>query len=409
MTLPTAVFAEAGDGLQAGNLLLTPGATFNTAFDTNVFRLSVQERTPVGAPYVQLIPFLQVSSIDGDSVDFRVDARVGWQQYIEVGDQPLEGQSGLTADAGLDLLFNRAGAVSFAIGERFRRTNEAPPEPGGEAYNRLVNRLGATLGVHPGGRVFQHFLSYDWNVHFFDEFPDLNKTVHDLTLKNYWRFLPKTAAVLNADLQIIQYSQDTRDVGDFANVASTPLRLTAGLSGLFTRRMSAKLLGGWGFGFYQAGPDFSSFLIDAQIAFAFGNLAEKNKLFLGYERNFQDSSIANFASYHRPYAGYEQGFGNRRLLLSIRGDATIRQYEGSPLGDFLSPSGESVTINAGLDDLLIGVNTGLDYNIKKWWSVGLHYHFNANLTDDVLNVGDGSEIVREYSRHLVLLSTTVKY
>ena len=264
------------------------------------------------------------------------------------------------------------------------------------------------MGLHPGGRVFQHFLSYDWNVHLYDQFPDLNKTIHDFALKNYWRFLPRTAFVLNGSFQLVQYNQDARD-GGFANVNSTPLRITGGLSGLITPRLSVRLFGGWGLGFYEQNESFNSVLVDTQVAYAFGSLAEKNKLFLGYERNFQDSSIANFASYHRPYAGYEQGFSDRRLSLKIRTDALIRDYEGQIVGDFVNPSSNTVTINEGLDDLLVSASVGLDFNLYKWWSVGVAYAFSANLTDDVLAVSDGSEIVREYVRHLVSLNTTVRY
>ena len=403
---PAAAGAEAGDGLEAGNLLLSPGITVSTAFDTNVFRLSTDERTPISAPYVQFVPFLSIKSIDGDLVDFSLDGSVGWQQYINTGG--VSGQSGLKADAGADLVFNRAGSFSFAMGDRIQRTNEAPPDPTGEAYNRLTNRLGATLGVHPGGRVFQHFLSYDWNIYLYDEFPDLNRQAHDFTLKNYWRFLPKTAFVLNGDFQIVQYNEDSR-AGGFDNVNSTPLRITGGLSGLITRRLSLRLLGGWGFGFYGTGESFSSYLFDTQAAFAFGNLAEKNKLFLGYERNFQDSSIANYASYHRPYAGYEQGILNQRLRLSARAELLMRDYAGSPVGDFVGGTGDVITINEGLNDLLIGANVGIEFNIKRWWQVGARYHYTANLTDDVLVVSGGDDIVREYSRHLITLDTTLRY
>lgn len=407
--LPATVSARAGDGLVAGNLVLSPGASLGAAFDTNVFRLSTRERAPIGAPSLSLVPFLTIASSNGDLVDFKLDSRLGWQQYIPIGERVVLGQSGLTADVGADLTFNRAGAFSFALGERLQRTNEAPPDPDSDPYNRLVNRLGATIGVHPGGRVFQHYLSYDWNVYLFDEFPDLNKQIHDFTLKNYWRFLPKTAAVLNADFQLVQYAQAARASGTFANVNSNPLRITGGLSGLITKRLSLRLLGGWGIGFYNAGPNFNSVVLDTQATFAFGNLAEKNKLFLGYERNFQDSSIANFASYHRPYAGYEQGFGGQRLRLTIRGEALIRDYQGAPTGDFINASGDTVTITAGLNDLLIAANAGLEFNIYKWWSVGAHYNFSTNLTNDVFRVSDGSEVVREYARHLVTLSTTVHY
>lgn len=404
---PAVVTADAGDGLSAGNLVVHPGLTVGASFNSNLFRASASEQTrTLAAPSVRFVPSLSISSVNPDMVDFRVDARVGWEQYISTGERVVADQSGLTADVGADLTFNKAGAVSFAIGDRLQRTNEPPATPSAQTYNRLVNRAGATLGVHPGGRVFQHFLSYDWIITRYDQFAGLNKQAHDFTLKNYWRFLPRTAAMLAADFQVIQYAEPTRN-GGLENVNSTPLRLTAGLSGLITPRLSLRLHGGWGFGLYQSGEDFSSVLLDTQLAYAFGTLAHNNKLFLGYERNFQDSTIANFATYHRPYTGYHHAFANRRLNLRIEVDALLRDYVGAPSGSFPGASG-TVTINDGLNDALIGATGALSVAVKKWWDLGLTYRFQANLTDDVVTV-DGDEFVREYQQHILSLTTTFRY
>lgn len=410
--VPAIAAAEAGDGLVAGNLTLSPGVSANSAVDTNVFRQSTRDiGSPLLGSSLQLAPFLNVGTLNPGVTEFAFDGRVAWQQYLNFDDTRLISQSGLTADAGAALTFNRQGAFSFQLEERLQRTNEPPSIPTDVTYNRTHNRLGATAGLHPGGKVFQHYLSYDWNVYLHDELTEFNRQVHDFTLKNYWRFLPKTAAVLNADYGLVRYSTPTQQGGLFNNINSNPLRLTGGLSGLITNRLSLRLVAGWGWGFYDAGQSFTGLLTDVQVAYAFGARAsEKNRIYLGYQRDFQDSPIANFATFHRPYAGYMQQLMNERLTIDIRAESMIRDYVGEPEGTFVTEGGGTATIAGGLNDLIFRASTSVDYNLYKWWSLFASYHFTSNFTDDVILVDlPATDAVRDYQRHLVAIGTTFRY
>lgn len=403
-------FADPGGGLHAGRLTLSPGVTAAGVLDTNLFRTSVSEAGgPVIAPSVALTPFLTINTDPGAPVSLGFDGRATWQQHIDPGNPIVTAQSGLSADVGADIGVNEEGAFSLRLGDRFQRTNEPPSAPSDVTYNRTLNRLGVTAGVHPGGKVFQHYLSYDWLLFLHDELADTNRMIHDLTLKNYWRFLPRTAGVLNADFQIVQYETDARLGGAYANVNSTPLRVTGGLSGLITKRLSVRLLGGYGWSFHQGDTSFNGLLVDTLLTFVFGNLAENNRLFAGYELNFQDSLIAIYARYHRPYVGYEQGIAKQRLRFTSRVEALIRSYVGSPIGSFSGPSGD-VVINDALEDFIIRGQAGLTFKVFNWWALSLQYHLITNLTNDVIAVGGGAEdVVREYMRHLVTFGTTFKY
>lgn len=405
--LPAVAFGEAGDGLQTGNLSVSPSLTGGVAWSSNVFRQSTEERSPISAPSLTISPALSVSSLTPDVVNFTLDGSATWEQYL--GGTFVTAQSGLSADVGAGITFNQEGAVSFRLEDRLQRTNEPPWNPATFAYNRTVNRLGATVGLHPGGKVFQHFFSYDWSVVLHDELPDLNRQLHDFTLSNHWRFLPRTAVVLVGDYQLIRYNQPTRLGGAFPNVNSNPLRVSAGISGLVTNRLSLRLMGGWGWGFYGDSPSFTGLVVDTQAAYAFGVVAEKNRMYLGYQRNFQDASIANYAQFHRPYAGYNQTIFNDRLSLSLRAEMMIRDYVGAPSGSFDGPGGQ-VAIDGDLGDLLVSGGVGVGYNIRKWWSVGARYGISANFTDDVVVVTESSEdVVREYVAHRISLVTTIRY
>lgn len=406
--VPSAASAEAGDGLISGNLRLSPGATVAGTYDNNVFRLSTQERTPLGSPKVQLTPFLEINTIEVDTVDFRLNGEVTWDQYLS-GSSITQGQSGLSALLGADLAFNRGGAVSFQLQDRFQRTNEPPPSPADFAYNRTLNRVGATVGLHPGGQVFQHYLSYDWTLYRHDDLPDLNRQMHDITLRNHWRFLPRTAFVLAGDYSIIRYDTLSRQGTEFQNVNSNPLRVSGGISGLITKRLSLRLTGGWGWGFYEGDAGtFSGLVVDTQLAYAFGVEPDGNRIFVGYERNFQDATIATFATYDRPYAGYAQRFFDERLSLNVRADVMIRDYVGAPAGRFTVGEAD-VVIGGNLEDLLVKVTGGVSYKVRNWWSVYGQYSFNTNFTNDSIAIVGGDEVVREYQQHIITIGTTVRY
>jgi len=404
---PSTAWADAGEGLHAGNLSLSPGVTLSGGFDSNVFYLASQEGN-VSSPWVKLVPFLKIETLESQFVNFNLNSQVGWQQYISTLND-VSSQSGLTADVGASAAFNESGAFSFRLEDQLTRTNEPPSEPSPVSYNRTLNRLGATIGIHPGGKVFQHYLSYDWMLYRHDELTDINRMIHDFTLKNYWRFLPKTAVVLSGDYQLVRYDTLGRTAGGFTNANSSPLRVTGGLTGLVTNRLAVRLVGGYGWAFYDAADTFKGLLVNAELQYMFGILAENNKLYLGYERNFQDTSIADFASFHRPYAGYEQGFANNRLRLSLKGEAIFRSYVGVPGGTYTVQNG-TVTVPANLSDALIRGQAGVDFSIYKWWSISLDYQLSSNLTNDrITTTTPAGDVLREYVRHNVTFGTTIRY
>jgi hypothetical protein len=366
-------------------------------YDTNVFYESEDETTSLAAaPSLRFTPFLSLESLNPSIAQYQVDASLTWQQYLD-SEIAISEQSGLSANIGGTLGINREGAVSITFKERFSRTNEPPDGPVLEAYNRNVNSLGASLGIHPGGKVFQHYLSYDWILYRHEDIASINRMIHNLSLTNYWRFLPRTAATLAFDYQIVDYD-DPVQTGGVVNNNSTPLRVKAGLTGLITNRISVNLMGGWGWSFHEGGGDsFSGLLLDAKLSWAFGSLSNKNNLFIGYSQGFADTTIGNFYNYYRPYAGYSQRLAER-LSLSLETDLSIREYVGTP--DFAGD----------LSDMLIGARAGLGFQITKWWTADVAYRLAVNVTNDELfNPSIGSSSLREYSKHLVTFGTTVRY
>lgn len=386
-------WAEPGDGLRAGNLKVTPGLTLSTLYDTNVFFESAKETESLsGAPSIRVEPFLQMETTGERMTQVTLDAKMGWQQYLS-SKTTLSEQSGLSANLAGEVGINRHGAFSVTFKERFARTNEAPNSPTAFPFNRDINSLGLTLGLHPGDQVFQHYLTYNWVLYHHEnaELSNLDRTIHHATLANNWRFLPRTALVLTADIQLIQYDT-TVTSGSLSTTNSMPLRLTGGLSGSITNRIAVSLTGGWGWGFYEAGPTASNALVDGRVSWRFGSLSSANTLFLGYAQGFGDASISNYYTFYKPYAGYTQSFTDR-MSFKLDGSLQLRSYPGS-----------------SFNDSLLQISAGTGFKITKWWSLDAGYTFASNFTDDTVQITTvGDEALRAYMRHLISLSTTIHY
>lgn len=386
-------WAEPGDGLRAGSLKVSPGLTVSGVFDSNVFFQSPDETEALSsAPSVRISPFLTMETVTPRLAHVTLDARMGWQQYLS-GKTEISEQSGLSASLGGEVGLNRDGAFSVTFRERFVRTNETPNVPSAAAFNRDVNSIGLTLGLHPGDQVFQHYLTYAFLIFHHEnvELEALDRNVHHFTLANNWRFLPRTALNLTVDYQLINYDQLVVTDQIVTN-DSSPLRITGGLSGSLTNRIAVKLVGGWGWGFYDAGVSASDFLLDSRVSWKFGDTAAQNSLFLGYSQGFGEASISNYYSYYKPYAGYSQRLAER---MTLKADLAmqLRSYPGTEY-----------------DDTLFSAAIGTTFDVTKWWSFGANYSFLANMTDDRVQITTfGDEALREYSKHVVSLSTTIHY
>jgi hypothetical protein len=378
VAFPAYAQAEAGDGIKSGAFTLAPSLSVGSSYDTNLFFQSADEATLTAAPALNVTPAFRITTEETNNLQLSLDSSVTWQQFF--GENVVRAQSGLSADVGGSVAFNTQGAFSLRIEDRLVRTNETPPNAADFTFNRLTNRLGVTAGLHPGGRALQHYLSYDFFIFRHDPLDDLNRMQHNVSLQNYWLFLPKTSFVLSGDYSFIDYESEFRDGGGnvsnptFRNVNSQPLRVTGGLTGLITDRIGMRLVGGWGWSFHELVGDaedvrFSGLLVDVQAQYHFGNLSNRNRIFLGYSRDFREAAISRFFVLNRPYAGYQQGFFNSRLQLNIDFDVAFRSFQGTPVGAISGQAG-TVNIAGDIGDTLVTGSANLTYNLTKWWSLG---------------------------------------
>jgi hypothetical protein len=409
--------AQPGDGLKSsdGGWKVTPALTLTGGYNTNLFRSGgAQEVTPkLDAPLVSVAPGLTITNPGARNFLVDAQAAVKWEQYF--GDSVIVDQSGLSAKADLSGTINPKGDLSLTLDENFTRTNFPSSFAGRQTYNWIVNRAGATVGIHPGARILQVDLGYHWWLHKYStsNLEHLDRDEHRFDASVQWRFLPKTAFLVEGDYGMIRWADSANpgtrpdtDAPTLANSNASPARVQGGLSGLLTRRIALRALAGYGWSMHEVGESFDGVIGTAALAYTFGRLDLKNTLELGYRRDFRNATLGNFYSSHTVFADIDAGLWDRVLSLHLGGRFELRDYSQTIEG------AGGVTAGSLNDELLIGL-AGLNANIDDWLFFGLEYNIRANFTEDSYSFpsidGDELNFVREYTQHIITFSTTVQY
>lgn len=413
LTASTA-WGEWGEGVRGGPFVVHPGASLSVGFDSNVYYASQDEpQTLRQAPEGVLEPRLTIETADPDRIDLSADAAVGWRQYF-TDDDAVQNQSGLSASADVYSRFNPEGTLSLELSNEFTRTNESPNSAVSRTSNRIFNRSGAMVGLHPGAGLLETYGSYDFSIYRHNLYSDLDRHTHHFGWDGHWSFLPKTSVTGEVDVRMIRYEQGFRGQnlspeGRLQNVDSNPVRALGGVEGLITPRITLGLRGGYGWARYEDGPDHSGILARVEASYQFGDVELDNRLRAGYKREFSDSSIGNFYTSHRGIAGYEQGFADNRLRLELQVDAEIRDYSDTGVDSAQSDEFQ-YEFPDELADMLVGVEAGTRFEIRNGWDIAANYNFRSNFTDDeIVVLGPGEDVIRDYQRHHVLLSTEIRY
>lgn len=415
LAAPSGVRAEPGDGLKAGDVTLVPKLTLSGGYDTNIYRLADDETSRVSSEYGaangRITPGLEIFTASDRAFTFDLDSSLTWEQYFSSASQ-ARSQSGLSANVGAGMHINKTGNFSLRLEDSLERTNEPPPSVNSLSFNRIGNTFGAIFGIHPGARIIDSKLNYhlDRYWHQTSGLEQLDRTKHRFGLNLQYNFLPKTGIFLNSSYNLIRYDEPNGgDADRVSHLDSSPLRIKAGVSGLITRRLSLKGSAGYGLSFYDGGEQFRGVIGDASIGYSYGRMDLDNVLQLGYRYGFEDATLGNFYTSHRMILKWQQGLVDNKLRFKASGSFSIRDYTVD-LSALPNVAGDS-----NLEDQLLRASAGLGYDMTKWWSAGLDYNLTLNATDDEFLVATGNPdepslpVLREYVRHRVFLSTTIRY
>ena len=396
-----------GPGIKLGeSLVFHPGIALAGTFDSNAL---YSESGAKAAGYLHLLGHLDLATLsaqrrtDGEGtvippkVEFRLKTALGYREYLS-SNEAIQAQRAFEVDAGLSLVLFPQRLFSFEFSDDFARTVTARYQDAASSLGRDTNRAVARFRLTPGGGRLTFGLSYGLSFDIFEDaaLGGANRIFHEIALNAKWKILPKTAITLDVIEQFYDYYDPAGGVyGDDAltppNVNSKPLRIYAGLVGLITARLSATLKLGYGNGFYDQGTSYNMLLAVAELGYHFGPFA---KLKLGYEHGFQDSIYGNYFVDENVYLGYDHLIAQRVLLHALL-DYRYRTYKGLPTGI------------PALNQNLVSIDVGGDYQIKDWVYVGLGY--NLQVQSRAAGPTDQTIFAPSFVKHQVLAKVGFSY
>lgn len=267
----------------------------------------------------------------------------------------------------LEAAFNQAGAVEVRLGDHFVRSDRSQNPAIGLGVLSLFNEARAAVAIHPGGRALEITPGFSYSFEFFDPLTTgvipgcapgnplcdpgavdaLNYTNIGFHLDGRYKFLPKTALVLDADFGLRDYQGATPN--------TSLLSATAGISGLVSPKIALVAKAGWAQDF--AGVFAKTVVGHLEVGYA---ASETANFRVGYVRTLQP--VAALVSFND-----DRGYLSGQALLG--GKLTLRGYAAV---DYLTFYG-SPAAGGGRNDLVVSVDIGPQYQFTSWFSGAAGY------------------------------------
>lgn len=350
------------NGIKIGDGRLHPFIDLEARYNTAAL-LDAATLTPVsdGIGYVR--PGIRLA-IPSSTLDVSLDASAEYLAYLGLVAPVSRKLNRLQAQAALDVAILKGSMVSVEIGDRFSRSDRTQNPSLSTGALSLFNDLFAGFLFTPGGGALTIRPQYHFVLENYSPLATgataaglntLNYVTHRGVLENRWRFLPKTAILLDADFQYRSYS---------ANAANNlmALRVYAGLTGLLSEHfaLTAKL----GYGRDLTLGSFQSLIGQIEAGFL---INEGSSIKLGVLRTFEPvvgSAGTTALNTYEDNRAYLEARATLFSRLILHGNAAVDAlgYKAGA-GSFL---GGSVR-----NDLVLTFDVGADVEITKWFIAGL--------------------------------------
>ncbi|MEN0062917.1 MAG: hypothetical protein AAGA48_12255 [Myxococcota bacterium] len=346
-----------GDHIRVGAIELSPTLDLGSEYRTNVYR---SEQDPVPAANVNFAAGLGMAA---NGEDHRFEARGRWeiQKFFFVGTQQVgvprpSGQRIGSLDrfdngsASLAMESFKRNRVGFSIRDALtQRNTTADAEYADLPYtSHLRNDFAFDLRFSPSSALSitpNGTWSYDdFRIPRLEAGGDrsLNQRhIYGPSLDLEWRFLPRTAVVLDADVTWQNWAENALDSnGDDEEIElpnSTFYKVRGGLDGQFTRRLFAQVLLGYGIGVYDGTSQAASlgtsgldgllfkFSLRYDLTQAVGD-RPGSRLRAGYTKDFNDSFFSNYLALNAFNLEYTGRMG--RFEPSARYSIRFEKYNG---------------------------------------------------------------------------------
>ncbi len=399
-------------GFRLGSAVLHPDFKLSVGYDSNVFYQSGSE-DPAGSVMLTLDPGLSLEngSLSKGQRKVEYNARLGFQYkryFQELKARTQRDFFGANV-AGLVNVFPE-GTFGFDLHETFLRTSEPRYAVSNANYDRDHNVAGLGFNIRPGGGMLQFRLGYRIAVDYFED-SDLsgaNYYYHQVEFYAKWKFFPQTSWWFGMNWQFINYWGSTTN-SMYSSPGSKPVRLMMGVSGRFLPRLV--LTGGIGYGYswYDKGPDYNLPLGMVDVTIEVGPTA---KVSLGYEHNFQDVMLGNFYSVDTAYLTYYHVIANR-VELSATARWLRAGFEGIKLGTGVTPVGQAAcgwndNRYCSRTDNAVSLGLQARYLVTSWFSAGLAYRLLANFSDFKFTDGTNNYDT-SYTKHVAVANAIFSY
>lgn len=382
---------QEGAGLRTGDFEFHPGIGGEVGYDSNFFLRTHKEdprfvngapqNPPVEAGVIRVTPSLTVTTSRAPQRDegaapappplfvFNAGIAATYREFL--GPQEIRDQRNVSGNANVRLDINQGRPIGFGVFATYQRLIQpsvvADPNL---SFNRSDVGAGAELIAIPGGGTLDLRAGYQVRGALFEESngaPFTNIT-HELSMRNRWRFRPRTALFHDTSLRFINYPNSDRSLNYLND--STPLRTRFGVTGLLTDRFGVLLAAGYGATFFKSTPasvggqdprqQYDSINAQAEGTFYLSQGAGAGEpgqatlllstLTFGYLRDFQNSLLGNYFESNKGYAKIVYFFGGKVLLQlegfgealgypqpfynSGTGPVAVNGANGLPVGDF---------------------------------------------------------------------------
>lgn len=400
--LPARAQVPTAPGVKIGEGRLHPFLSIDGRYDSLVGFFNVVNG--VAQPSPELIMHFRPGlkfDLANDSTLVAFDGNAEYLWYTGALSPSSTQLSRFQAAVGLDAHFNKNGAAEVQISDRLTRSDRTQNPAAGVGVISLYNNARLAVPIHPGGKALEITPSVGFGVEFFD--PLLTGTITGCTagdptcdpnavsemnygnlnfgLAGRWKFLPKTAVVLDANFDYRLYFNAAA-----TNLPGMVLRVQTGLIGLISPRFSITLLAGYGGNLAYNATTMSSGphtpIGMAEVAYL---PTEKTRVALGYTRTIQPvSTLGSFID--------DRGYLQARIAV-LGGRLMINADVAADYFWYFNPS---------RNDLILGAGINPTFAIFSWWDVGAAYRLSVRTsTTNVQSVN--------YLRHEVTLNLNFHY
>lgn len=359
------------------------------AFDSNPSRFDNQgNATPTGSlsDWRGLVRPGIIVDVPGSSVMLNLRGQVTILQYFGAG---TASETTFGGDVGAKLQLGGDDSIlSFKLEDTLVRTPAFLSEPGTIAsderrFREWNNRGTAGITLRPGGRALEFDLAYMNEMVIYDNLPASQR--HGGLFEARWKFLPKTALVFHTDLSTFQPVSDPLNTTNSA----LPLRVTLGLVGQITAKLSAEATAGYEDLFSEdSNNSIRTVIGNAVLTYTF---SEISSITAGYRRRVFPVVVLNGYTSDAPFLQAKIGFAGR-LIFSLFGQYEFRSYAGD----------QGVQVATG--------DASVEYWFFEFLNASLGYRLMyQNPNQDVPASATGGAFLQDFNRHQVMLNLGLRY